>query len=81
MKELKAIGFLDARTSEVTITTVLFTPQPASYPDIMTLLKVTFHLSQYGGITSEITVDSVAETQDSWKLLWGVSILSSVTLL
>ena len=37
---LQATAFLDARTNEVTIATLLFTPQPESYPDIATLLKV-----------------------------------------
>ena len=78
---LKATSLLDAQTSEVTIATLLFTPQPESYPDVATLLKVTFTHGQYGDFVGTPSLYSVTQTMPEWYRLCALAILSSVLYL
>ena len=76
--KMQAANFLDARTREVSIATVLFTAQPEAYADIATLLIVTFTHGQYGKLVGVPAVYNVSQTSDSWYYLVGVAIFSCV---
>ena len=79
--DLKATSFLDARSSEIVITTLFFTPQPAEYPDIATLLQISFTRNQFGAVMGKPETFSVSQTADSWYLLCGFAIFGSVVYL
>ena len=63
---------------EVSIVSVLVTPQPATHPDVITILMVTFTYSQYGSVSAEYTLKSITQTPDGWFVLWGLAVFGNV---
>eukprot|EP00931_Biecheleriopsis_adriatica_P054627 TRINITY_DN32158_c0_g1_i1.p1 TRINITY_DN32158_c0_g1~~TRINITY_DN32158_c0_g1_i1.p1 ORF type:complete len:980 (+),score=124.55 TRINITY_DN32158_c0_g1_i1:309-2942(+) len=54
--------FIDIQTSEVTIASLVMTPQGKDHADITTLVRVTFKIEQNGAYTASVGLTSVSET-------------------
>ncbi|CAE8705224.1 unnamed protein product, partial [Polarella glacialis] len=63
MASEKEHTFFDIGTSEITIAALVITPQGEKYPDITTLVRVTFKVSQSGAYMAEPILSSTSQTK------------------
>jgi len=61
-------------TSSLNLALLVITPQSEDYADIVTLVKITFDVSQTGQLKASVKMSSTSQTSTLWFVLGGVVI-------